>query len=245
MGRVIDYALVRNCRARAAALGRRGSDHAVVALTVRIGRKTYRIALWNVQRDRPGHEVRQHLLELLQEYDILLLVETDQYKATLRSLESRGHTVVVFDIEPGQANTAIVVHADHDTSRHYCRRMTRTGWFTVRGGRTPPKWLPTLVVDDLLRVAIGHPAPSVRSVPRSRLGRIVHQLIGPARRVLSTRSWMRSARTFMLNRAPHQALVVAADMNQTPDARGRHTPHWLAQETGARIVAPAQPTHGH
>lgn len=253
MGQVIDFALVRNCTATAETRGRFGSDHELVEIIVAVplpgGRtRTLRLALWNVRRDRPEKVVRETLRELLDgapdrlPYDVLLLVETDGYKRVVRSLEEYGHTAILYDAEPGQANTSIVVRAGLDTSRHHCKRMTRRGWVTVRGGRTPAKWLPSALVAGLLRVSVGHPAPSVDSVQTARG---LFELVGPALRIASTVAWMRSGRDWWRNRSPHRAAVMAADFNEPPSSRGRHTPRWLAEQSRAHVVAPSTPTHGH
>lgn len=234
--RVIDYALARGCEVTATNHGRRyGSDHALVVFTVRApGRRTLRIGLWNVERDRNRARVVPMVARLVRllDLDALALVEASDYVAGLRKVD--GLRVLAASVLPGQANTAIVVPDLVTWDRFYCPRMTRAGWVTVRGGKTPPKYLATVRLDGWLRLAVGHRPPSCRW---HRGG-----ISGPPRRVLSMIAHARSEVRWATRKA-RGALLLVEDWNATPDARGRWSPTWVAERAGLDVVAPRRGTH--
>lgn len=157
--------------------------------------------------------------------------------------ESRGyHRELVrragdrFDvIAPEGADSIIVLRAGipHGPGRRVL--MSRTGWFTVRGGYTGPMYATTVRLQAAgVRLLSIHPTPSVNW----RAG----GMFGPVRRVLSMRHFARSVLRFA--RAHPGALIVAGDWNATPHDRGRYSPHWIARKAGMHVLAPARPTHG-
>lgn len=242
MSRVIDYGMVRDVElVDVRAHGSSGSDHRLVVfvvrpLGVRAAGRTFRIGLWNMQRDReiaPAAAVAHRLVRLL-ELDALLLVECGDYLEQLR--QDPGAQLVVIPGR-GQSNTAALVRRGVGISSVFGPRMTREGWVTVRGGRTPPKYLTTLVLDGKLRVAVGHWPPSVH--PRRRRPRI---LVGPLARVAAYVG--HSVRAVQFARR-HRALplLLAADWNNPPTSPARYGPRWVARQAGLRIVAPERGTH--
>lgn len=237
MSRVIDFGLVRNLdRAEVHRLQTYGSDHHAVAFTVARGDQLLRVGLWNMQRDRPRAAVAAMVLHIVELHDLdaLLLCEASDYVHELRKLAPKLQTVA-FAGKPGQANTCLVVVDGVDVSSTGCARMTRAGWRTVRGGSTPPKYLTHALLDGWLRVAVAHYPPSVR------FRRLLP--VGPVQRVAGYVGHSRALRRWMGRCLPHRAVLVAADWNETPAARGRYSPAWLARVTRSRIAAPARGTH--
>lgn len=239
--RVIDYALTRGIAARVAAGGFHGSDHRLVTFDVHRGDDgPLRIGLWNMQRDRPRGQVASTVAAIMsplrtddQAPDVLLLCEAGDYLGVLRTLDRVGLRLVAFWSQPGQSNTAIVVRDGLRLDQVECRRMNRTGWITVRGGRTPAKWVVSARVDGWLRVGVGHLPPSVR------WRRLVVR--GPVRRVAA---YVRHARRLVQWAHRHPGpLLVACDWNATPGTRGAWSPHWIARRAGLRVVAPSTGTH--
>jgi hypothetical protein len=192
---------------------------------------------WNMLRDRDPDAAAVSALAMMRsrDLDFLCVQECAGYIAALRTWAGADFDVVAFHGAPGRAESALIVRAAVDHGPGYQVKATRAGWVTVRGGKTPPKYLTTVELENGLRVVSGHTAPSVKW----RGGRI----LGPARRVLSMRQFARSVVRFAKNhRGP---LLVACDWNATPDARGRYSPHWIARKAGMRIAAPGKPTLGN
>jgi hypothetical protein len=234
--RTIDFGLVRNVDAHVAVGDFHGSDHRVVVFDCLWGRHRLRIGLWNVERDRDPGTVRAEVVDVLALHDLdaLLLCEANDYLAELR--EIRGCELLAYTDEPGQAETAILIGEHVTSTSSWCPRLTRSGWITVRGGRTAPKYLPTVLLDGWLRVAVLHAPPSVRY----RGGR---GPAGPVRRVASMVGLMRRTRLFARRRPRARSVLIAGDWNATPDARGPYSPRWLARAGRLRIVAPKAGTH--
>lgn len=255
MSRVIDFALVRDCSARVLSVhGRHGSDHMLVIYEVSVANQTYRVGLWNVERDRKRPLVAQTILRLLRllELDVMLLCETGDYIGELRDLEARGQLrMVAFGSEPGQANTCIVTRPGLALSSPFCPKMNSAGWITVRGGKTPPKYLCTIVVDGVVRFAVGQWPPTVHQAPmlrfskvlKRRRGRVTRTLRGPVRRVLA---YVRHSRRSVQFSRRHRGLplFLGADYNNPPNATARYAPRWIADQAGMTIVAPKRGTHG-
>lgn len=196
---------------------------------------TLRGGTWNMEHRRSARAAAASAVALMdsKELDFLCVQECGGYLKALR-LQSAAFEVIAFTNDPGRSESAILVRREATHGTGYQIKATRSGWFTVRGGKTPPKYL-TVVPIAGLRVVSGHTAPSVRW----RGGRI----LGPVRRVLSMRQFARSV--VRLARAHPGPLLVAGDWNATPDARGRYTPHWIARKAGMRIAAPEKGTHGN
>ena len=191
---------------------------------------------WNMERDRRPVPAVASLLGLLtsRELDFLCVQECHDYIELLRRTHlAERFEVIAFNDAPGKSESAIIVRRDVEHSHGYQVRATRAGWFTVRGGKTPPKYLTAVRVSDLLVVS-GHTAPSVTW----RGGRV----LGPIRRVASMRQFARAVVRFA--KAHPGPLLIACDWNATPEARGRYSPHWIARKTGMRIAAPGKGTHG-
>lgn len=192
-----------------------------------------RVGTWNLRRDRGPARVAAEVLRLFGEHhlDALAVQESGDYLRALGRLP--GVRVVAFADRPGQSNTALLVRDGITLSGVGIKRMTWQGWFTVRGGETPAKWMPTVRLNGWLTVGSVHYPPSVswaNGVPR-----------GPVRRVLAYRRHsLRLARWL----ARQDVAVVLGDWNATPGTWGRWTPRWVAARTHARIVAPAHGTHG-
>ena len=244
MSRVIDFALTRRAHGYATNHGRSyGSDHNLVVFNVVADGATFRIGLWNQERDRSRHRVAGMAGRVVSLFrlDALLLCESSDYLAAMDRLP--GTRLVGFTHRAGQSNTAILVPDRMSATLPTVAQMTRTGWFTTRGGRTPPKYLVSVVLSKRspdgeyaaqLRVAVGHRPPSVRW----RWG-ILH---GPVRRVVAMRSHAKSEVAWVNNR--HSLpLLLAEDWNATPHARGRYSPSWVAAKTGMRVLAPSRGTH--
>lgn len=190
---------------------------------------------WNMERDRNEDAAATSALALMRsrDLDFLCIQECAGYLEALRTWGGHEFKVIAFTEDPGRGESALIIRADLAHGPGYQVRATRRGWFTVRGGKTPPKYLTTVVVGGL-RVVSGHTAPSVSW----RGGRI----LGPVRRVASMRQFARAVVKFA--KAHKGPLLIACDWNATPEARGRYTPHWIARKTGMRLVAPSKGTHG-
>jgi hypothetical protein len=165
--------------------------------------------------------------------DVLALQESGDYLHQLRALP--GVRCIGFDSKPGQKDCAILVREAHTVSELECTRMTRDGWNTVLGGKTPEKWMPSCLVDGWLRVGSLHTAPSVRfdrdDTPE-----------GPGLRVIST---IQHARGEVRYAKKHDGpLVLTGDRNAEPDDRGKFSPWWISRKTGLRLIAPEAATHG-
>lgn len=168
--------------------------------------------------------------------DWLCVQEARGYvKALKRLAGSRFHVIeFMHQVAGADIETAILVRAEVSHGRGYLVRVTRSGWITVRGGHTGPKYLPTVRIHGDLRILGVHLAPSTRF----RGGR----LLGPVLRVLSVRqSAIRLVR--YANRHPGP-LVMIGDWNNTPQDRGRYSPHWIARKAGMVVVGPGVGTHG-
>lgn len=189
---------------------------------------------WNMLRDRQPAAAVQSAYALMdsKELDFLCVQECNGYLEALR-LHSEAYEVIAFTTDPGRGESAILVRRDLEHGPGYQVRATRSGWFTVGGRKTAPKYL-TVVTVAGLRVVSGHTAPSVTW----RGGRIT----GPVRRVISMRQLARTVVRFA--RRHKGPILVACDWNATPDARGRYTPHWIGRKAGMRIAAPIKGTLG-
>jgi hypothetical protein len=99
------------------------------------------------------------------------------------------------------------------------------GWETVRGGRAWPRTMATCDLDGWLTVGSVHLPPSV-SWHGGRMD-------GPPARV---RAYRRCSRTLTRwigrRRGP---VLVGGDWNEPADTRGRWSPRWVANHTGAHI----------
>lgn len=190
---------------------------------------------WNMERDRPPAMAAASALALMRSKGLAFLCvqECAGYLKALRAAAGDQFDVIAFTIDPGRNESAIIVRADVDHGHGFQARATRSGWITVRGGHTAPKYLTTVRV-DWLRVVCGHTAPSVHWTR----GRI----LGPIRRVASMRQFARAVVRFA--KAHAGPLLVACDWNATPEARGRYTPYWIGRKAGLHIAAPAKGTHG-
>lgn len=235
-GHVIDYALARDVDVHTSAGEYHGSDHRVVVFDCLRGRRRLRVGLWNMQRDRPADKVLRQVLDVIKSHrlDVLLLCESSDYVRELAQLRGwrlrTGYAGV-----PGSRETAILVRENLELGTAHAPRLNRAGWITVRGGRTAPKYCPTVVVDGWLRVAVVHTPPSCRF----RGGG--HGPVGPVRRVAAYVGMMRRLRLFV--RRHRGPLLIAADWNATPAARGPFSPHWLARTGRLRVCAPKIGTH--
>lgn len=192
---------------------------------------------WNMERDRPPAAAAASALALMRSKGLAFLCvqECAGYLKALRAQAGDEFEVIAFTNDPGRGESAILVRRDAEHGPGYQRRATRSGWFTVRGGKTSPKYLTTVRLDGWLRVVSGHTAPSVRW----RGGRI----LGPVRRVASMRQFARSVVRFA--KAHPGPLLIAGDWNATPAARGRWSPHWITRKAGLRVAAPGKGTHGN
>lgn len=241
MSRVIDFALVRDVDVHTTAGDWHGSDHRVVVFDCLHGRKRLRIGLWNVERDRNRQLVvgQVHDVMALHQLDALLVCEASDYIAALRAERSLlvRPTAGVTSERSGSTETCIVVRPGVDVGSGWIVRLTRAGWITVRGGRTAPKWMPTVLLDGWLRVAVVHTPPSCRF----RNGK--HGPVGPVRRVAAYVALMRRVRTFARRRPGGRSLLIAGDWNATPASRGTYSPAWLARSGRLRIAKPKVGTH--
>lgn len=192
-----------------------------------------RLGLWNALRGREPRDVAAIAASIIREHDLdaLAVTEAQQYVRAFSRLP--GLRVVAFCEHPGQANTALLVRVPVKVSGMHTRRMTWHGWITVRGSRTPAKWLTSAVVGRV-RVAVVHLPPSQRWRGDA--------MTGPVRRVAATIVHMRRLRSWLGKR--RRPTIVVGDFNATPGTRGRWSPAWVAENTRSRIVAPDQPTHG-
>jgi hypothetical protein len=190
---------------------------------------------WNMERDRDEDAAAVSALALMRsrELDFLCVQECAGYLHALHTWAGPEFAVISFREDPGRAESALIVRADVEHAPGYQVKATRAGWITVRGGKTPPKYLTISVVAGL-RVVSGHTAPSVAW----RGGR----MLGPVRRVLSMRQFARAC--VRLAKAHPGPLLIACDWNATPEARGRYSPHWIARKAGLRVAAPGKGTHG-
>jgi hypothetical protein len=191
---------------------------------------------WNMERDRPATMAAHSALSLMRSKGLafLCIQECSHYLEALRAQAGDEFDVIAFTMDPGRAESAIIVRADVEHGPGHQARATRAGWITVRGGTTPPKYLTTVKLDGWLRIVCGHTAPSV-TWPGGRIA-------GPVRRVISMIQFARAVVRFA--EAHKGALLIAGDWNATPAARGRYTPHWIGRKTGMRIAAPVKGTHG-
>lgn len=189
-----------------------------------------------MERDRRANAATSSALALMRSKGLAFLCvqECAHYLKALRAHAGDEFDVIAFTTDPGRGESALIVRAEveHDAGDQV--RATRGGWFTVRGGKTPPKYLTTVQVDGL-RVVSVHTAPSVTwSAGRIR---------GPVLRVISMRQLARAVVRFA-KRHPGP-LLIAGDWNATPEARGRYSPHWIGRKAGMRVIGPEKPTHGN
>lgn len=191
---------------------------------------------WNMERDRDPRMAAASALALMRSKGLAFLCvqECAGYLHTLREYARDEFDVISFADDPGRNESALIVRTDVPHGPGWQVRATRSGWITVRGRRTPPKYLTVTTVDGWLRIVSAHTAPSVSW----RAGRIT----GPVRRVISMRQFARSVARFV--RKHPGAVLVAGDWNATPQARGRWSPHWIARKAGMHIAAPEKGTHG-
>ncbi len=191
---------------------------------------------WNMERDRPATKAAASAIALMRTRGLsfLCVQECAHYLKALRAQAGDEFDVISFTLDPGRGESALIVRDAVPHGSGFQRRATRGGWFTVRGGKTPPKYLTTVEIDGLRIVSL-HTAPSVTW----RAGRIR----GPVRRVISMRQLARSVVKFA--RQHPGPLLIAGDWNATPGASGRYSPHWIARQTGMRVAAPVKGTHGN
>lgn len=200
--------------------------------------RTLRGGTWNMLRDRKPEVAAREAIDLMDAHrlDFLCIQECSKYRAAIRQAAGDRYRLIEFHFEDGRGESAIIVRASVRHGHGWQMRATRSGWVTVRGGTTPPKYLTTVFVDGWLRVVSGHTAPSVKW----RAGRI----LGPARRVLSMRQFMRSVVKFA-RRHGRGPLLIACDWNATPSARGPWSPKWACRKAGLSFAAPTRGTHGN
>lgn len=227
-----------------------------------------RVGVWNAERDRDGRRVARIVARLfsLGLVDVLALTEAQQYLDELRQLD--GVQLVARHSRPGEAGTALLVRDGIAVSGRRWPRMTRRGWVTVRGGRTPAKYGTEAVVAGWLTVLVVHFPPSVRFWRRLPVGpvRRVAAYVAHARAVvrwLRRRPAMRNAGVQLagvsgkrgsdhalvtyvvdLERRAGRLALVLGDFNGTPAERGRYGPRWIARAGRAALLMPRTPTHG-
>lgn len=104
------------------------------------------------------------------------------------------------------------------------------GWTTTRGGHFPAAVHNEARIGGWLYVRSVHlPTPTEWKDGR---------LKSPAERVDDLVATVRGLQDFFDHPAAVNARLAAGDWNETPDTRGRFTPHWLATETKADIAVP-------
>lgn len=194
-----------------------------------------RVLIWNMERDRDPEVAVNQLKWLMRKYEtpVALLCETHTYRKELLALRAEAYGVHCPNKKPGQNETAIVTAPDASLEPQQSKQLTTKGWFTVRGGMTPPKWLHRALVNGRL-FAVIHMPPSVRWVKGLPVGpplRVAAQLAAAAR-----------VKVFLLW---HPGAAVGGDWNDTPDDRGIATPHGIAKGVKGRIVAPDKGTKGN
>lgn len=194
--------------------------------------RTARGGFWNMQRggDPKAKAATARQIMMDNDLDWLALAESNEYLHQLRAQE--GCRLVAWD-GGAKGETAILVRNGRKIARQRIRRMTAAEWITVRGGHTPPKYLPSVEVEGL-DVGAGHTAPTVDF----RHG----EAVGPVRRVRSFLGWTGNAVRWLLGHDGPAALL--ADFNEPPTSTGHGSPRWIAEQAGAEIAAPTQNTHG-
>lgn len=197
---------------------------------------------WNVERDRNRQRVVKMIQRIMSLYDLdwILLQETGDYIAELRRVMSKTHWVLAYTGQPGMSNTCILVdRKKHPKKPKYAKaiRMTRGGWTTVRGGKTPPKFMVIAKLWDWLMLGSLHTAPSVHQKDGDR------QPEGPAARIVSTRDHAKSEVQFFNRRPRGTSVFVAGDRNNGAGTNIFWGPKWIAQKAKARLWYPQAPTH--
>lgn len=204
-------------------------------MTRRPGPRELRGGTWNAERGRDPHHVAASAWAIMRRHNLhfLALQETSKYLPALAALS--GCRLIAAEHPTGKRETCILV-ADVQVDHIAFPRMTRDGWYTVRGGHTPDKFQATATLDGWLTVGSQHWAPSVNWPD----GRILPR--GPVHRVAS----IRDSANHTVSYARHHdgPLVIAADWNATPADRGRWTPHWTAQRAQMKLYVPHEGTHG-
>lgn len=192
---------------------------------------------WNMERDRPKPVAAHSALAIMvmHDLDFLCIQECAGYLGELGGHPDFALFPMPGNRGDGRGESALLVRRTTIHGAGWQVRATRSGWFTVRGGKTPPKWLTCCVVAGVIVVS-GHTAPSVRW----QGGRI----LGPIRRVASMRQFARRVVKFARNH-PNRPLLIACDWNATPSARGRYSPHWIARKADLEVLAPKGGTHGN
>lgn len=195
--------------------------------------RTLRIGTYNVERDRNTQAVLGELIRLTRNLDVLMLQETNGYGDTLTKVP--GFRLVRYTAAKEQGETAILVRDGLEV--HYARaeQVTTTGWRTVRGGRTSPKWGTFARVEGCGFLSV-HTAPTVQSA--------VKRLASPAR-WKSYRELMASIRR-LAPKMP-KPLVVGADWNvdaKTDSGKLADFPRSTLAHVGMLRAFPTTGTHG-
>lgn len=195
-----------------------------------------RVGIWNCEHSRNDPFVARTARQILLGHDLdaLLLGETREYTRELNHLADCRF--LHFDGAPGQHDTGILVRDGVPVTGLHVARMTRKGWITVRGGRTPAKWLPSCILNGWLRVGVVHLPPSVRFT-----GRLPS---GPVRRVAAFAVHAQRLVRWIKRRRQDRALFIGGDWNAVPGPSTRWHPGWIAERTGLEVAAPKQGTHG-
>jgi hypothetical protein len=197
---------------------------------------------WNVRRDRDPKKVVASICSwfVRDDLDWVLLQETSDYLKAFRLHLDREFWVIGYDLLPGQANTCIIVDKEkHPECPDFMRivQMTQEGWFTSRGGKVPPKFMPICRVYGWLLLGSLHYAPSVHQKDRDP------QLEGPVRRVLNTREHAKREVLFFDRRPDNSEVFLAGDRNNSATTKGWYTPRWIADKADADLWFPQDPTH--
>lgn len=198
-----------------------------------------RVGSWNMGVQRDQGAAAQAGIRMLLDYDLdaLGLCECTRYLDDLRRQLPDGVRLYYDLDEPGMSNTAWLYRESADVDLRGQWQMTRAGWTTVRGGKTPPKYGATIRLGGWLRLVMVHTPPSVRWI-RGRM-------IGPVRRVRAMREHMQNVvRVGKRVRGAGDAYGFLGDWNATPKMRGTYSPAWVVKALGAVLAAPPHPTHG-
>lgn len=182
--------------------------------------------IYNCLYGRNPRAVRRFVRAKMRTHDLgfLLLQEVSDYIEVLSTLP--GYTLFCFD----KGDEAVLVKNTVPATGAKTRRMTDTRYFRVNGKLAPYFHMPSVLLDDWLRVCSLHMPVSV-DWTGGEAG-------GPALRVIAYSEYAAKLVEFDQQHRriePAAALLYGGDWNESPKSEGVFSPSWIAESCGMSI----------
>jgi hypothetical protein len=189
-----------------------------------------------------SHDPRTHALRTLRrmrDHDLKVLAVTEGRDYLTEFIRyAREFGVIVLHargMARGSDQNYLIVRDDAKITERPWVFQAGTGWYTTTGAKMAPMQVLAAGVDGVTYVSGHAPVAAWRPTKGGR------KFIGPIRRRIAYIGYMRRMRKVFRR---HRWVVMWADWNSTPTAKGRWSPEWLRKASGAVFIRPFRNT-GH